>query len=61
MIFQIYGLQVDVPREYKIILWKDSVFYEGTVEIHDNFGNMIKMDWNDLTKLLQKYRSPEEF
>lgn len=61
MIFQIYGLLVDIPKEYKIILWKDSLFYEGTVEIHDNSGNMIKMDWNDLTKILQKYHSPEEF
>lgn len=61
MIFQIYGLQLDIPKEYKIILWKDSVFYEGTVEIHDNLGNIIKMDWNDLTKVLQKYHSPEDF
>ena len=61
MIFQIYGLQLDIPKEYKIILWKDSVFYEGTVEIHADASNMIKLDWNDLTKVLQKYSSPEEF
>ena len=61
MIFRIYGLQVDVPKEYKIILWKDSVFYEGTVEIHGYEGNMIKMDWNDLTKIIQKSPSPEDF
>lgn len=61
MIFRIYGLQLDIPREYLIVLWKGSHFLEGSVEIQDFFGNIIKMDWNDLNKFIDKYKTPEEF
>lgn len=61
MIFRIYGLQLNLPKEYLINLWKGSNFLEGSVEIQDIFGNVIKMDWNDLNKFIDKYKTPEEF
>lgn len=50
-----------MPKEYQIIVWKGSLFYEGTVEIIGHGGNMIKMDWNDLSKIIPKYQKPEDF
>ncbi|MCS7098292.1 MAG: hypothetical protein NZ922_04880 [Candidatus Methanomethyliaceae archaeon] len=61
MIFQMYGLRIDVPREYYIIVWKGSHFFEGSVEVHDITENIIKMDWNNLNKFINTYKSPEDF
>lgn len=61
MIFRIYGLQLNVPKEYLITLWKGSHFFEGSVEIQDNAENVIRMDWNDLNKFIDRYKTPEDF
>jgi len=61
MLFTLYGLQLDIPKEYKIQIWKGFRFYEGTVEISDFQNNVIRMDWNDLDKIIGKYKTPTEF
>jgi hypothetical protein len=61
MRFQLYGFQLDIPKEYKIQIWKGSLYYEGTIEISDFENNLIKMDWNELNKIIETYESPNEF
>ncbi|MGQ9760143.1 MAG: hypothetical protein ACUVQ5_06225 [Candidatus Methanomethylicaceae archaeon] len=61
MLFCIYGLQLDAPKEYQIILWKGSMYHEGTVDIMEHGGKLIKMDWNDLSRIITKFSTPEEF
>jgi hypothetical protein len=61
MFFSLYGLEFDVPKEYKIQIYKGSLFFEGTVEFMDFQGNTIKVDWNEIDKTLGKDRSIKEF
>jgi hypothetical protein len=61
MLFSIYGYDFDVPKEYKIQIYKGSLFFEGTAEFMDFEGNIIKADWNDADKTLGKNRSVKEF
>lgn len=61
MLLRVYGLQIDVPKEYSVMISRGSSFIEGIIEISDNAGNAIRLDWNDLNKFINKYRTPEEF
>lgn len=61
MLFSIYGLEFDIPKEFKIQIYKGSLYYEGTVEFMDFQGNTIKADWNETDKVVGKGRSIKEF
>src|SRR5512136_2435713 len=61
MLFSIYGLEFDVPKEYKIQIYKGSLFFEGTVEFMDFEGNTLKVDWNASDKVLGKERDVRSF
>jgi hypothetical protein len=56
MLFSIYGLEFDVPKEFKIQIYKGSLFFEGTVEFTDFQNNTIKADWNAADKVLGEER-----
>ncbi len=60
MLFSIYGISFDVPKESKIQVWKGSLYFEGTVEFADFQNNSVKVDWNDMEKVLGN-RSVREF
>jgi hypothetical protein len=61
MLFSLYGLEMDVPKEYKIQIYKGSLFYEGTFEITDFEDNLIRVDWNELGKLISQHQSPSHY
>jgi hypothetical protein len=61
MIFRIYGFQIEMPIQYYVTIWKGSSFYEGTIEIFDEIGNIIRIDWNNLNKIIDKYKTPKDF
>lgn len=54
-------MEFDVPKEYKIQIYKGSLFYEGTVEFMDFQGNDVKVDWNETDKVLGTSGSLREF
>lgn len=61
MLFSLYGLEFNVPKEFKIQIYKGSLFFEGTVEFSDFQGNTIKADWNASDKVLGKGRDIRAF
>jgi hypothetical protein len=61
MLFSLYGLEFDVPKEYKIQIYKGSLFFEGTVEFTDFQGNTIKADWNAADRVLGEERNVHSF
>jgi hypothetical protein len=61
MLFSIYGLEFDVPKESKIQIYKGSLYFEGTVEFTDFENNVIKADWNDTSKVLGARRNIKDF
>ncbi len=61
MQFSIYGLEFDVPKEYKIQIWKGSLFFEGTVEFMDFQNNLVRVDWNDMAKVMGAHTNMREF
>jgi hypothetical protein len=61
MLFSIYGLEFDVPKESKIQIYKGSLYFEGTVEFTDFENNIIKADWNNTGKVLGEGRDVKEF
>lgn len=61
MLFSIYGLEFDVPKEFKIQIYKGSLYYEGTVEFMDFQNNIIKVDWNEKDKIMGRNSTLKEF
>ena len=61
MLFSIYGLEFDVPKESKIQIYKGSLYFEGTVEFTDFENNVVKADWNGTEKVLGRRRNVKEF
>src|SRR5512136_2762650 len=61
MLFSIYGLEFDVPKEYKIQIYKGSLFFEGTVEFMDFQNNTMKADWNAADRVLGTERNVRSF
>ncbi len=61
MLFSLYGLEIDVPKEMKIQIFKGSLYYEGTAEFMDYEKNVIKMDWIDLNNVIKNFPTPADF
>ncbi len=54
-------MEFDVPKEYKVQIYKGSLFFEGTVEFMDFQGNTLKVDWNAADRVLGKDRDIHKF
>lgn len=61
MLFSLYGLEFDAPKETKIQIYKGSLFFEGTVEFTDFENNVVKVDWNGTEKVLGTHRNIRDF
>ncbi|HPC27635.1 MAG TPA: hypothetical protein PKX17_02805 [Candidatus Methanomethylicus sp.] len=61
MILSIYGFEIDVPKEYFILITKDSLYYRGSIDISDHFKHTLKILWDDLDEFKANYATPKDF
>lgn len=61
MLLAIYGMELDIPKEYFVSITKGSLYFKGDIEISDHFRHVIRLFWDDLDEFRKSYETPEEF
>lgn len=61
MLLSIYGIELDVPKEYFVSITKGSLYFKGDLEISDHFKHTVTVFWDDLDEFKKVYSSPEDF
>lgn len=61
MLLAIYGIELDIPKEYFVSITKGSLYFKGDLEISDHFKHVVHVFWDDLDEFKRVYPSPEAF
>ncbi|MDI9644621.1 MAG: hypothetical protein QFX35_05320 [Candidatus Verstraetearchaeota archaeon] len=61
MLLSIYGIELQIPKEYFVYVTKGSLYFKGDLEISDHFKHVVRLFWDDLDEFKKIYESPEEF
>ncbi|MCQ8892214.1 MAG: hypothetical protein NQU41_02390 [Candidatus Methanosuratincola sp.] len=61
MLLSIYGIELDVPKEYFVSITKGSLYFKGDLEVSDHFKHVIRVFWDDLDEFRKIYPSPQDF
>ncbi|MBC7120342.1 MAG: hypothetical protein H5T33_01990 [Candidatus Methanosuratus sp.] len=61
MLLSIYGMELDMPKEYFVSITKGSLYFKGDLEVSDHSKHIVQVFWDDLDEFKKVYSAPEEF